>query len=60
MYCVADSFITVLSCQVAVEHYGEVITNLEFARDLQKQFSSINTDVSSISHRLEQTSWIFA
>ena len=32
--------------QVAVDRYGEVIQNLEFARDLQKQFNSINADVS--------------
>ncbi|KAH3885861.1 hypothetical protein DPMN_009859 [Dreissena polymorpha] len=33
---------------VAVEKYGEVVTNLEFARDLQKQFSSINSDAEKL------------
>ena len=36
----------VSDCKVAVDRYGEVIQNLEFARDLQKQFNSINADVS--------------
>ena len=31
---------------MAVSRYGEVIQSLEFARDLQKQFNSINADVS--------------
>lgn len=34
--------------QVAVDRYGEVIQNLEFARDLQKQFQSISTDVEKL------------
>ncbi|XP_052800601.1 caprin-1-like [Mya arenaria] len=34
--------------QVAVDKYGEVLTNLEFARDLQKQFSSINADAEKL------------
>lgn len=34
--------------QVAVDRYGEVIQNLEFARDLQKQFNSINADAEKL------------
>lgn len=34
--------------QLAVSKYGEVIQNLEFARDLQKQFLTINTDVEKL------------
>lgn len=34
--------------QVAVDKYGEVIQNLEFARDLQKQFQAISTDVEKL------------
>ncbi|KAL4224651.1 positive regulation of dendritic spine morphogenesis [Mactra antiquata] len=30
--------------QIAVDKYGEVVQNLEFARELQKQFQGINTD----------------
>lgn len=34
--------------QVAVDRYGEVIQNLEFARDLQKQFNMINVDSEKV------------
>ncbi|XP_045174193.2 caprin-1-like [Mercenaria mercenaria] len=34
--------------QVAVDRYGEVIQNLEFARDLQKQFQAISADVEKL------------
>lgn len=34
--------------QVAVDRYGEVIQNLEFARDLQKQFNIINADCEKL------------
>lgn len=34
--------------QVAVDKYGEVIQNLEFARDLQKQFQAISVDVEKL------------
>jgi len=40
MYCL---FVII---QEAVEKYDVVIQNLEFARDMQKQFLTINTDVS--------------
>ena len=39
-------WVNIPTFQVAVDRYGEVIQNLEFARDLQKQFNMINVDVS--------------
>ena len=32
--------------QEAIKHYDSVIVNLEFARELQKNFSSVAADVS--------------
>lgn len=34
--------------QEAVEKYDEVIHNLEFAKELQKTFSGLSQDVSSL------------